>query len=162
MPSPTPTSDLALLVANLETLIASSVTFQAACLISGDDPAANVTAARAFIAWLGEAAPVKRPFAWIKLKLPATFTGEHSGGGGFWPDFELLVLLELDAVAADTLKDRQIRWLNFIGGVIKDLGLLAKTAGMLWATRFTLAESMMQDPKEAASYNQATLEVKVW
>ena len=162
MSAPTPSSDLALLVSNLETLLASSATFQTACGITTGDAAAKLLAARAFVHWLGETVPAVRPFAWIKLKLPAGYTGEASGGGGFMPNFVLQILLELDATAGDSNKDRQVRWLNFVGAIITDMCTLAKTAGMLWMTRLTLEESMMQDPKEATAYNQAMLEVKVW
>ena len=162
MASPSPTSDLALLVANLETLIASSATFQAAVGATGDTAPDKVAAAKAFVYWIGQAKPEKRPFAWIKLKTPVEYSGEHSGGGGFMPSFTLGVYFEMDATAGDGPKDRQIRWLNFLGAVVTDMLLLAKTAGMLFVTHVTVDESTMQDPKEQTIYNEGLLTVKVW
>src|SRR5262245_42283977 len=94
-----PTGNLAATLQNLETLVASSTTFQASV------GAADTTAARDSIFWTGSKDPTsaERPFAWITLQPGWQAASDASGPGGFWRTMPLRILFEKDDDVA--LKD---------------------------------------------------------
>lgn len=165
----TPTGDLALTLQNLEILIATSATFQAAVGATGD-AAAKLATARASVYWPGTnmensdgTLAVERPFAWLRLDGEQTWDGANGGPGGFVPDLNISVMLERDDDPADSVKERQVKAMNYFDAVRSEMCALAKSGGYLEMTRITLGELLMSDPNEkGVLYTSCMLKVKVW
>lgn len=159
----TATGNFALTLENLEILIASSASFQAACGITEGDAATKQTAARERVYWPGQNLDAaKRPFAWIKLNEGWEATNEDTGGAGFVPKMPLQILFERDADKKDAPKERMVKFLNFLGAVIDEMQVLAKTDGYLYVTSFVVTGYYQSDPSEKECYDQAQVEVRVF
>ena len=157
----TATGNFAATLYNLETLVCSSATFRTAV------SAADVAAARSYVFWLASVPPdanTTKPWAWIKLKEGWEASAESSGGGGFWHRMPLSLFIQRPDLTADLtdVKERQIKFWNFIGAVVSEMEALAKTSSYLWVTSISLSDHMLSDPKEAYAYQQAIFDVKVF
>ena len=170
----TPTGNISLTLANLETMIASSETFRTAC------EAADVDSAKKFIYWPetdpeSEADRAEKTFVLVEdrwsfpdcyaiIRLGDGFTerSEDSGGDGFMPEIPLEFLLVKNTNPDVSARERQIVFENFAHAVIADIKALAKTEGYLWITQIAVKSIVMSDPEEADSYAEAAVEVRVW
>lgn len=157
----TATGNFAATLYNLETLVCGSSTFQTAV------GAADAAAARAFVYWLASSPPsadTTKPWVWLKLKESWEARAESSGGGGFWHRMPLMLFVQRPDATGDLsdVKERQIKFWNFVGSFIADMEALAKTSGYLWVTGFTLVDHVLSDPKESYAYQQAMFDVQVY
>lgn len=155
--STTPTGNIALTLANLETLLASSATFRTSVA------AADVAAAKAFIFWLADApASSIRTFGWIKTK-DGWRAESQSGSNNFWKTMPLQILLQRADAEADGPKERQVKFLNWLGAVVDEMLALAGTSSYLHVTSLTIANTMMSDDNdEQAPYQQALVDVQIF
>lgn len=158
MPTTTPTGNFAATLYNLETLICSSATFRTAV------GASTVDGARARVYWLADLPgdDAARPFAWIQLGQGWEAKTDASGPAGFWHTMQLRVMFEREDDQADTKKERQIKFWNFVGAVIGEMEAVAKGSGQLWVTAFTLADHSISAEQEKDLYQQAVFDVKVF
>ena len=160
--STTPTGDLALTLWNLENLIAGSAGFQAECGITTGTVEAKLTAARAFVFWLGEQPPDAKTFAWIRLRNPQTWKREDANAGAMMPKLALLLMLERATLKTVEAKERHIQALNFFGAVIEQIKTASGGAGTLAITNLSLDSVKRSDPKEETAFDQALISVEVW
>lgn len=170
-----PAGDLSKVLWNLSVLIASSSTFQTAVGATGTD-LAKLQAGMARVYWPGAKMPdpIARPFAAIRLADGTAWDMPDSGGGGAFPKLQLRVLLERQAVEANTAQERSILFWNFVGGVIGDLISTAKTAvaaglqsyvgstSYLQVSRIAMEQDARSDVTEGTVYDQAVIRVEVW
>lgn len=155
----TPTGQFSKTLYNLESLLVASTSFR--------NEIANGTteaAARDRVYWPGSTLPdtVLRPLALIRLSEGQSLTFNHSGAGGGYPSFPLFILLERAAVAGDSAKERQLKFLNWVGAVVSEMNTVARTAGYLEVSEFVLAGWMIAGKEENAVYDQAEIELKVF
>jgi len=155
----TPTGNFALTLYNLETLIAESSTFRTSV------GASSTEEARARIHWPGYDFPnpsaIQRPFAWIRLDTGHEAVSEHTGGGGFSHHMPLEILFEASYDVTDTAKEAEIKFWNWVGGILSDMETLANDDTHLMVHTFVLREIARSDPKEDDRYFQAIVAVEV-
>lgn len=143
---------------NLESLVVASASFRNE-IATGT----TVADARNRVYWPGAALPANTfPRALIRLREGMSLAFQHSGAGGGYPNFPLLILLERKAVATDDHKERILKFLNWVGAVVAEMNQVARTPGYLEVTEIALASIMQSDPNEEECYDQAALELKVF
>lgn len=155
----TATGPYAATLYNLESLLAASATFKTDIGVGTTE-----AQARARIYWPGQPEPatIVRPFAVIRLRDGMALTFNHSGAGGGYPTFPLFILLERAYDPADNVKERMIKFLNWVGAIVTDMNAVARTAGYLEVTEFSLSNWQLSDTQEDGLYLQATIELKVF
>lgn len=168
--STTPDGEYAKSIANLQSLVAASATFQTAV------GAADATAAISSIYWNGMEPPdgMTTPWAWIQLRPGANGDAPASGGNGFWHTFPMAIILyrpddsATDLAATDTPaqrnakhKERIVAFLTFVGKCVRDWEALAKTAGYLQVTQLSLERFELSSESEPTRYQMATIGVQV-
>lgn len=142
---------------NLESLVVAASAFREEIA-----PGTTEAAARDRVYWPGSPLPANTyPRALIRLREGMSLAYQHSGAGGGYPNFPLLILLERAAVKEDAPKERIIKFLNWVDAVIKGMNQVARTPGYLEVTEIAMANMMMSDPNEDECYDQATIELKV-
>lgn len=155
----TPTGPYALAMSYLEDLIVESATFRNS-IATGT----SKTDARARVYWPGtpEPAPTIWPFAVIRNAEGQSLSFNHSGAGGGYPNYPLTIMLENAASASDTPKERLVKFLNWVGAIVKEMNAVARTPGFLEVTEFVLASWSIAGNEENKVYDQAVLELKVF
>lgn len=153
----TATGNLSATLYNLETLLASSATFRTGA------GAADVAAARSFIHWLADAPPANQSvWAWIKTK-EGWKADSQGSGNSFWVTMPLQILVQRADDDEDTAKERQIKFLNWLGAVVSEMLALAGTGGYLHVTSLTISNTMLSDDHDPdGPYQQAMLDVQIF
>lgn len=168
--STTPDGQYAKVLVNLQTLVASSATFQASV------GAINAEAAVNAIYWMGMEPPdnMPTPWAWIRLRPGIVGDAPSSGGDGFWHRFPLSIMVyrpdaagtaiaKTDELAARNAKhkERIVAFLSWLGACVREWEALAKTNGHLSVTQFSLELHQLSNETETTRYQMATIGVQV-
>lgn len=141
---------------NLQELICASAAFRTQVA------AADATAARAYVYWL-DGSPADNVTSWAWIKLKEGWQGEFKGEGAFWNTMPLQVLFQRPDVKEDDVKERQIKFWNWIGSVVAQMQALAGTGTYLNVTRFNLSDHTMADPQDNQGlFQQAFFDVQVF
>ena len=154
-----PTGSLSKPLYNLQTLIASSATFQTWVGATGDAEA-KLAAARARIYLAAKpGGSAVRPFAVVGQGDEREWPGLAGGARNHFGDSgSLLVSFEADVAEEDQDDDAdaEMAFLNPVGGVIDDILQLSASGGYLAVTGITLSDGPgRSDPRERDSLGDA-------